>query len=500
MDQNHEAAPPARPEDVDPKARGLAALEADWFDEAADCLDLAARSTPEGDPQVIAALAEARLGQGRYGDAEVLARALVERDPKDVEARGLLGAALARRGELVEAVRLLARVPDRPAFHLARAFTFDRIGDLDEAERAARRALALAPARPEAFTALGSVLTAQGRFGEALAAFGRALKVDPAYAPAHLGRGRLRLTLGDFRAWPELEWRLNVPGLAPVFPPVGPAWDGAPPAGKTILLIAEPGRSDTLMFVRYAAPLKQAGARVVLACRPALAALLTRAEGVDRVVTDPSELADEAIDAHADLLSVPALTGAGPATVPREPYLSADPERSARWAAGGANPDVFRVVIHWAGDEPDRRSIALEAFAPLAAVPGVRLVSVQKGRGSNEAPLARFPLLDLAPTLDPGPDAFVDTAAVIARSDLVVTNDGPIAHLAGALGVPVRVALPVGADWRWMTERPDSPWYPTMRLYRQQRQGDWSDVFAAIAEALRAEAAALPAHRALRAG
>ena len=499
MNPNDPAELAVSPADPDPFARGTEALHAGHYDEAAGWFEKAARERSATDAEVLASLAEARIGQGRHDEARAIAAGLVERHPKDIEFRGLLGAALGYLGESPEADRLLARTPDRLVFHLARAVTLARSGDLDEAEHAARRALMLAPHRVEVITTLGDVLTAQGRHGEALTAYGRALKVDPVNAPARLGRGRLRLALGDFRAWNELDWRLNVPGLAPMFHPVGPAWDGTGAAGKTLLLIAEPGISDTFMFIRYAAVLKTAGARVVLACRPDLSALLARAVGVDRIVNETAELAGEAVDAHADLLSLPALLGTGPSSMPRDPYLTADPRQSSRWASVLAALGGYRVAIHWANDRPDRRSIPLDAFAPLAEVPNARLVSIQKGRGASDVAAARFPI-DVLQDLDAGPDAFEETVAVLAGSDLVVTNDGAVAHLAGALGVPAWVMLPVGPDWRWQTERSDSPWYPSLRLYRQRRQGDWSAPFADAAAALRAGVATREAVWASRAG
>jgi hypothetical protein len=272
-----------------------------------------------------------------------------------------------------------------------------------------------------------------------------------------------------------------------------------------LLLLAEPDPSDQIMFVRYAATLKGEGARVVLACEPDMASLLARADGVDRVVTDTAELASdpaEPIDAHADLLSLPSLLGTSLSTIPPAPYLSPDPRRVDRWKTELACPDgsPFTVAIHWSEDRPDRRSIPLPAFEPLAAIPGVRLISLQKGPAREAVADAPFPLCDLAPRLDTGPDALVDTAAVLAGVDLVVTNDGPIAHLAGALCVPTWVALPVGPDWRWLTGRADSPWYPSLRLFRQPRQGDWSDIFSAIAQSLQALPELQPAPASLRAG
>jgi tetratricopeptide (TPR) repeat protein len=497
MDTDHGAPLPAAATQPDPRERGRDALSRCDYDAAAEWLETALAERPD-DRDTIVALAEARLGQGRYREVLFSAGELLARDPADVTLRALVGAANAYLGELGEAVRLLSRTPDREAFHRARAFALERLGDLDEAERSARRAVAAAPERPEVWQTLGTVLAAQQRFGEALKAYGCALRVDTDFAPARLGRAHVRLALGDFLAWPDLAWQRCLPGHAEVFAPVAPEWDGRSPRGKTLLLVEEDSVSDTLMFVRYAATLKAAGARVLVLSRAGLVGLLARAEGVDRAVGDPAELADEQIDAQVDLLRLPALLETGLASIPREPYLRPDANRPARVANDpGAAGDAFRVAIHWANPERDRRSIPLRAFAPLASVPRVRLISVQTGIGADETSDAGLPVACPGPDLAAEPDELDATAAALTASDLVVTNDGPIAHLAGALALPVWVALPVGADWRWLVDRADSPWYPTMRLYRQRRQGDWSDVFEALAASLQAEIPLRPHHRGL---
>jgi len=466
-------------------SRGREALRDGRFGEAAEWYERAVGGDPGADTEDLLGLAEARLWQGRYGDVERVCRDLLAREPGHREARALIGIALAHLDDPAGAVGFLLSAPDHPAVHIGLALANERLGLFREAEAAARRALALAPEFPGAFRALGSILSNQRRRGEALAAFGKALKLDPDDAPARLALAEARLALGHFDAWPEVDWRLKVPGFSPAYPPAGPAWDGAPAAGKTLLLIAEPAPGDEFLFVRFAATLKGAGARVVLACRPEMAAILSRAEGVDRVLSDPTAL-DEPVDAHAYLMSLPGLLRLTSAGIPVEPYLSPDPALASRWAAEvAALPGDYKVAIHWGGGPSDRRALPLDLFARLAAVPGVHLISVQKNSGDSAAG-AGFPLTDYGPKLDAGPSAFADAAAVLTAVDLFVTNDCDLAHLAGALGVPTWVALPVGPDWRWMADRSDSPWYPGVRLFRQARQGDWSGVFSAMEPMLRA--------------
>jgi hypothetical protein len=263
-------------------------------------------------------------------------------------------------------------------------------------------------------------------------------------------------------------------------PPFGqPAWDGSPLGGRTILLHAEQGLGDTLQFIRYAPLVQQRGGTVLVQSPAPLARLLARCPGVDRLVA-PGPAPTEAFDVHAPLLGLPGLLGTSLATVPaRVPYLFADAELTAHWRQQLGAIGGFTIGIAWQGNPRhprDRdRSIPLLQFAPLAGIEGVRLLSLQKGPGRDQlAALAgRFPVTDLSHGLDD----FLDTAAVLMNLDLVITADTALAHLAGALGVPVWVALPFAPDWRWLLGRENNPWYPTMRLFRQAQRGNWESVF-----------------------
>jgi hypothetical protein len=294
------------------------------------------------------------------------------------------------------------------------------------------------------------------------------------------------LLLGDYeRGWAEYEWRwrtgeMHLPSFAQ------PRWDGAPLGGRTVLLYAEQGLGDALQFVRYAPLVRQRGGRVIVACRAPLLRLLAGCAGIDRLADQAGDL--PAFDVYAPLLSLPHLLGTTLATVPAAvPYLHADPALVERWRGELAAGPAFRVGIGWQGSPlhpaDRRRSVPVSFFRPLAAVPGVRLYSLQKGTGAEQlgGPHGRFPAEDLSPRLAD----FADTAAVMKNLDLVITVDTALAHLAGALGLPVWVALPFAPDWRWLTGRDDSPWYPTARLFRQPRAGAWAEVFGALAAELR---------------
>ncbi len=364
-------------------------------------------------------------------------------------------------------------------------------GRSDEARDAYQRALALAPNSSEVHENLGGLMISEGRFDAALAHYDAGLRVRPERASAHHNRALTLLSLGEFAAgWDEFEWRWQV-GKLPQRPPL-PEWDGAPLAGRTILLYFEQGAGDTLQFVRYAPMVKARGGSVVLAVPERLKSLLSTCPGVDRFLKQNESLAG--CDVQAALMGLPRIFKTDLETIPADvPYLSAEAQRVEHWRAELASKESapaapFRVGIGWQGNREfsgDRfRSIPLAEFAPLAAVEGVRLVSLQKGFGSEQVAGVDFAVEDLADRLDETGGAFWDTAAVIKNLDLVVTSDTSLAHLGGALAAPTWVALPFSPDWRWLLERSDSPWYPTMRLFRQAKLGQWSDVFQRIAAEL----------------
>jgi hypothetical protein len=268
-----------------------------------------------------------------------------------------------------------------------------------------------------------------------------------------------------------------------------PRWDGSSFAGRTLLVHAEQGFGDTLQFARYMPLVRALGGRVLFEVQPRLVPLL-RTSGFGEVVAAGETL--DHFDLHVPLLDLPILFRTTLETMPADvPYLKADPQRVALWRQRLSTFAGLRVGIHWQGNKAyalDRtRSIPLDQFAPLWRLEGVQLFSLQKGEGAQQ--LAELhpasPIHAFSAELDPGEEAFIDTAAVMQLVDLVITSDTATAHLAGALGVPVWVALCSVPDWRWFLDRGDSPWYPTMRLFRQPTAGDWHTPMLEMARLLR---------------
>ena len=324
---------------------------------------------------------------------------------------------------------------------------------------------------------LGLALYAQLKVDEAGECFRRALELKPGFAGAHGNLSHVMLLKGDFeQGWMEYEWRWESDQLLKrEFRE--PRWMGEPLAGRTILLHAEQGLGDTFQFIRYAALLKGRGAKVIVECQRAMVKLLARCGAIDQVVATGDEL--PSFDVHSPLLSVPGIIGTTLENIPADvPYLFADPDLVDDWRERLKGLSGFRVGINWQGREGQGtfrlRDIPIECFAPIAQLPGVRLISLQKGEGRKELAGAGFPIFDPGEDVDTAHGGFMDTAAIMKNLDLVITSDTSVPHLAGALGVPVWLALPFVPDWRWLLDRSDSPWYPTMRLFRQRRPGDWA--------------------------
>ncbi|MFM2280365.1 MAG: hypothetical protein RLZZ444_2596, partial [Pseudomonadota bacterium] len=330
------------------------------------------------------------------------------------------------------------------------------------------------PAHAEAWNNLGISELEAGRESGAIAAFRQAVTVRPDYADAHLALGMALLNIGDMsNGFKHYEGRLGSDklGITTGRPNI-PLWRGGDPRGMAFLLMAEQGFGDAFQFSRYASWLKERGARAVyIGCRSRLAHLLRTVPGVDGIVSEGER--PPTVDAMVYMMSMPALTGMQVDTIPAYPhYLTPDPDRVMRWAEWLAERPGFRVGIVWQGNpdpKVDRgRSFPLERLEPLARIEGVRLISLQKGAGEEQvAALAgRFDVESPGGDFDGGPDAFADTAALMMNLDLIVTSDTAVAHLAGALGRPCWVILRARPEWRWLRDRSDSPWYPTMRLFR----------------------------------
>jgi tetratricopeptide (TPR) repeat protein len=430
---------------------------------------------------------------GRLREAEAsFERALALR-ADFAEAHNNLGTVQGQLGRPAAALescrRALELQPGMPGVH---ANLGNALRDLERPEEALAEyelALRAAPDRAESYCHRGNALFDLQRIPEAIASYDRAIELNPRHAQSHFNKGLCLLLSGDFaRGLPSYEWRKELePGVQPAHLP-GAAWRGdAELSGKKLFFYADQALGDTLQFCRYAKLAEEQGARVILAAQPQLQELLTSLGPTIHVV--PPGEPPAGCDYHCALMSLPLAFGTTLANIPAAgPYLSAQPPRAAQWRVrlGEAG---FRIGIAWQGSRNRidvGRSVPLEMFARLAAIPGVRLISLQKGEavGQLRSGSRALPVEVLAEDFDSGPQAFLDSAAVMAHLDLVITCDTALAHLAGALGRPIWVALKHVPDWRWLLDRNDCPWYPTMRLFRQSRRADWDGVFAAIHDEL----------------
>ncbi|MGN6727344.1 MAG: tetratricopeptide repeat protein [Tepidisphaeraceae bacterium] len=420
-------------------------------------------------------------------------RKAVELRPDDPSGQNNLGVVLSEQGKLDEAIECYTKLLERvPTFALA----WNNLGNAlrssrrhEEAFASLQKALELKPDYTEAYNNLGIICTQMERFPDALAAFDRALFLRPDYPEAHANRGLVYLLLGDFqRGWSDYEWRWQGKNGLKRRKYAGKPWDGSPLAGKRILLYFEQGLGDTFQFIRYARELKARGATVIFECQRNTREILSRTPGIDELVVRGEK--PPACHFYAPVLGLPGLCQTDLQNLPRRiPYIFTDPAIAWEWKQRLAKMPGLKVGIVWQGNPEHKgdknRSIPLTTFEPLAKVPGVTLVSLQKNFGVEQIAglQGRFSLTDFG-GISENCDGFIRTAAIIASLDLVISADTSVAHLAGAMGVPVWVALQTSPDWRWLLEREDTPWYPTMRLFRQQEPGNWEEVFARITNAL----------------
>ena len=435
----------------------------------------------------------------RYEEALAPLERAIQLVPGDADAHTQRGVALLNLERNVEALesfdRALAIRPDVSEVLNNRGIALTAAGRPSEALESFISSAVRGGTNADNHTNIGIVLKILGRHREAAASFGRALADKPEDPSAKFALAFLYLTLGEFAlGWPLYEARFDVPALGnPARHFSAPRWNGIEPlAGKTLLVHAEQGLGDVIQFCRYLPLLAAQGASVVFEVMSSLKALLRSLPPAIRLVGRDEPL--PRVDYYCPLLSLPLAFKTRLDTIPAQvPYLTAESERTATWMQRLQALPGLRVGIAWQGNLAVEkliwargRSIPLAALEPLAQLPGVRLVSLQKGPGLEQLRNVPFAerIMDLSADLDRGPDAFLDTAAVIAGLDLVISSDTSVAHLAGALGRPVWTVLAASPEWRWGLERSDSPWYPTMRLFRQTTDGDWTAVVAAIAEAL----------------
>ena len=450
--------------------------------------ETAFRSATTVDPDFLEAhfqLANLLRDDRRFTEAEAGFRRVLALRADHHQAENNLGVVLGELQRFDEAVdcfrRAAALKPDYVEALSNLGHALRATGRAADAEAANRRAIALAPGFATAHLNLGLALQDLGRFDEALACFRRAAVLDPGNAKPAACEGMLHLLRGNFAAgWEKYEARRHVGDLASrSFKE--PQWRGEPLDGKTILLHAEQGFGDTIQFMRYAPLVAARCAGVILEVQAPLLPVAAQIAGVT-VVARGDTL--PAFDLHCPLLSLPLAFGTALDSIPdNSPYLSAAPERLAHWRERLGGAGGLKVGIAWAGSPIHRndrnRSMALRQFAPLFDVAGIRWFSLQVGQESR-APSMPAQLTDLAGELAD----FGETAAAIAALDLVIAADTAVAHLAGALGKPTWMMLPFSPDWRWMLGRTDTPWYKSMRLFRQKRSGEWDDVVVAVKDAL----------------
>ncbi|MEX2202214.1 MAG: tetratricopeptide repeat protein [Dongiaceae bacterium] len=472
-----------------------ALLDADGrLDTAIGILQQAARLAPKLG-EVPNNLAAYLTRAGRHLDAEAALRQLVAMRPADAAARAALAASLQSQGRLEDAVAVffeaIALGPDYPEALVNLVAALTDLGRFDEAESACGRAMALDPARALAVEYLGRIYRERGDIDRAIAIWRGLLAREPDHAGARSSLALALLAKGAFEeGWRDYEWRFRTDTLAAAlrdYPQ--PLWDGRKLAGRTLLLDAEQGIGDAIQFLRYAAPLAAAGARIVAEAPRKLHRLLRTVPGIVALI-DPAD-PRPAFDLHAPLLSLPHLCATTLDTIPAAvPYLAAEPDLVARWRDRLAPLPRPWIGLCWQGNPLHRgdrwRSLPLAALAPLAANTGGTFIGLQKGPGSEQVAGSSFGarLVDWSGDIDTGPDALVDTAAMMTSLDLVVSVDTAIAHLAGALARPTWLLLGHVPDFRWLLDRADSPWYPTMRLYRQTPRGDWAKVVAEIVAAM----------------
>jgi len=467
-----------------------AALQIAGRNEAALAAHRRARALAPEAREPIRNLALLLEQRGEREEALELRRKDAALAPGDAPAHAALGRLLTvmrdHAGACAAFERAVALEPANAPALADLAFALLALDRFDEARAVAERAIAADPKHGPGYGALGHAWQAQGRNDRAIDAWRSGIAAVPDEAALHANLGLGLLQRGEYEAgWREYEWRLRTSELAALAKPVrAPRWTGEGLAGKTLLLLREQGNGDMIQFARCAGPLAARGARILFDCPKELRRLLAAAQGVARTLD--ATAADEPVDFEVRLMSLPRLCGERPERLGgAAPYLRSDPAATASWQRRLATSPRPRVGIAWQGNPTfsadRRRSLPLAEWAPILALPA-SFVSLQKGPGRDQIGRAGLGdrLLDWTEELTD----FADTAALVAALDLVIAIDSAIGHLAGALGTPAWLLLARIADYRWLEDRADTPWYPRHRLFRQPASGDWQSVLADVRTAL----------------
>ena len=402
------------------------------------------------DANLLAQLGEILVRQDRADEAEPYFRRSVESNPETLDAWNGLGNILERRGEFADA------------------------------EDCYLKSIEIEPNRAEARYNLGNVLRQQNKVEDSIKALSKAVELDPEFKLAHVHLAFSLFMNGDFEAaWPEYEWRWKIPNFpTPVRPFSQPKWQGERLDGKKILVHAEQGFGDSLQFARFTKDIADHGGDIILECAPGLTSLMESAPGVTETLARGDQL--PAFDVHVPLLSIPGILSMGLDALPNQvPYLQVPVNKQEYWAGRLKSPDQLKIGITWQTSTEQLsssfKSCPLQAYAALFGIEQVKWISLQKEIPDSDLPLPPD-IMDISEDLAD----FSDTAAVISELDLVISMDTAVAHLTGALGKPVWLLLSTAGDWRWMKDRNDSPWYPTMQIFRQTNFNDWNEILTRI--------------------
>ncbi|GAA5263908.1 hypothetical protein ACOSOMT5_P0328 [Acidiphilium sp. MT5] len=428
---------------------------------------------------------------GKLDLAEDLAERVLRAAPNHAHVLHLSGIVAYRRGKIDLAIERMERSmelsPEVPVYPRNMCEIYRGAGRLDDALRVAHRAIELAPEDSRAHFNHALIRYERLELNDALAAADRAIELDANFPEAHFERAEILLLAGQLTpGWESYEWRFKLKQAEGMLPKTDkPQWDGGPLPEGRLLIVADQGFGDCIQFGRYIPWLAERAPKPVLACSGDLVPILKQINGIGRIVTRWEATGD--FDAYIPLSGLPRLAGTTIDTIPATiPYLHPDPAKIAAWRQqlDALTPrHKKRIGLVWAGrptHKNDRkRTVKLRQFAPLFARPDIAIVTVQKGDRIDEVGqyFGPAPLVNLGPTIQD----FTDTLAIMQSLDRLVTIDTSVAHLAGASGVATSLILPFAPDWRWLHGRDDTPWYPSIKLYRQQRPYDWSGVVERLA-------------------
>jgi Flp pilus assembly protein TadD len=407
-------------------------------------------------------------------------------NPGYLPAYNNLGTALRDRGRVEDAIAhyhtALAISQSVPEVYNNLGVALTELGRIEKALEAYRRAIDMRPNYVDAHTNFGIALYASGDTHGAVEACGRAVEIDPASTKAHNNLALILLGAGEYaRGWAEHEWRFKCNPMFVARPFEQPQWKGEPLHGRTVFLHAEQGLGDTIQFSRFVPMVAQRGGRVVLECQGELVRLLADLPGLNQIIPRGAEA--PTFDVHCPLMSLPLALGTTTESIPAGPYIGARGDLRAAWSQRLGPVDRIRVGLAWAGrlthSNDANRSMRFEQVATFLGTGWMEFHSLQRGPASEQ--------ISGDARITDHSDHFTDfaeTAGLMANLDLVICVDTAVAHLAAAMGKPTWVLLPYASEWRWMIGREDSPWYPTMRLFRQRRWGDWQGVIERVVHAL----------------